>query len=346
MSATNRNAIEQLAADWLARRVSDSWSSEQQAELDAWLAESTAHRIAWLRLEATWAETGRLKALAAGRASGEVPARGEWAKPVAPRAFVDTEASAGEVPRRNTLRVGVAAALLLVCSALGVWAWRTYTAVETAQYAAAVGDMREVQLADQSLATLSSGSRIAVAMSRDSRAIELQSGEAFFTAAHEQSRPFVVTAAERRVVAVGTKFAVRREGADLRVVVTEGLVRLESVTVAGQPAAPVTLLPAGSIATASPNGVVVRSGSVAEAERALDWRSGYLQFQDTPLAEVVAEFSRYSGQQLVTGDAEAAALRIGGNFRWSNVDGFVRVLEKGFGIRAERQGEQIVLRSR
>lgn len=136
-----------------------------------------------------------------------------------------------------------------------------------------------------------------------------------------------------------------RDGPDLRVVVTEGLVRLESEPSQGQPAVPTTLLPAGSSAHATRSGVMVRAGTVAEAERALDWRSGFLHFDDTPLAEAAAEFNRYSGRTVLMGDDATAALRIGGNVRWSNVDGFVRRLEQGFDVRAERRGEIIILHS-
>src|SRR3546814_8615001 len=75
---------------------------------------------------------------------------------------------------------------------------------------------------------LSSDSRIVVALSRSERRIDLQRGEAFFHAARDAGRPFVVAAAGHRVIAVGTRFAVRRDADGVRVVVTEGLVRLES----------------------------------------------------------------------------------------------------------------------
>src|SRR3546814_1245553 len=75
---------------------------------------------------------------------------------------------------------------------------------------------------------LSSDSRIVVALSRSERRIDLQRGAAFFHAARDAGRPFVVAAAGHRVIAVGTRFAVRRDADGVRVVVTEGLVRLES----------------------------------------------------------------------------------------------------------------------
>lgn len=363
MDETSSSRIELAASEWLARRESDDWSDTDRAGLDVWLGESTAHRVAFLRLESAWTESARLKALAAGRAEAGPPLRGAWAQlphMFAEASVMDDAAGASRVealgaltftarapvpPRRHALSAGLATAAVALCGALAFWGWRSHGAVDTASYASAIGDLSAVALTDGSHATLSSGSRIEVAMSRDERRIDLRSGETFFEAAKDRTRPFIVNADARRVVAVGTKFSVRRDGADLRVVVTEGLVRLESDPIPGQPPAPVTLLPAGSTALATRSGVLVRTGTVADAERALEWRGGYLHFDDTPLAEAAIEFNRYGGSKLVMGDSDAAALRIGGNVRWSNVDGFVRLLEQGFGVRAERRGEIIVLHS-
>lgn len=356
MNADSSGRIEQTAATWLAQREAGDWSEMDAGRLDAWLAASTVHRVAFLRLEAAWMESGRLKALAAGRKTPGPPPRAAWAARAARRSPDETDwverpdaltfsPRRPAPPPRRWLQAGLAATVV-VCGALAAWSWRDHARVNTAAYASDVGRLRDVRLTDGSQATLSSGSRIEVAMSRGQRRIDLRSGEAFFDAAKDRARPFVVAAGARRVVAVGTRFSVRRDGPDLRVVVTEGLVRLESDPVPGQPPTPVTLLPAGSTALATRNGVLVRTGTVAEAERALDWRGGYLHFEDTPLAEAAAEFNRYGGTTLVMGDAEAAALRIGGNLRWSNVDGFVRLLEQGFGVRAERRGDLIVLHSR
>lgn len=363
MNETTSRRIELAASEWLARRESDDWSDTDRAGLDDWLDESTAHRVTFLRLESAWTESARLKALAAGREEAGPPPRGLWAQ--SPQASAKTSATddaaasrvealgtltftarAPAAPRRHLPLAGLgAAAAIALCGVLALWGWRTHSAVDTASYASAIGNLGTVALTDGSHATLSGGTRIEVAMSRRERRIELRSGEAFFEAAKDRARPFIVNADTRRVVAVGTKFSVRRDGADLRVVVTEGLVRLESDPIPGQPPMPVTLLPAGSTALATRSAVLVRTGTVADAERALEWRGGYLHFDDTPLAEAATEFNRYGGSKLVMGDSDAAALRIGGNVRWSNVDGFVRLLEQGFGVRVERRGEIIVLHS-
>jgi len=362
MNAGSRQ-IEHDAAAWLARRDGGDWSAEQTAALKRWLSAATAHRVAFLRLEAAWAESDRLKALGAGLARGELPERGRWTQnrfglrarraeeaETHRRALADA-AVAARAERRSRARAParrLAAAALAATALLAValsWGWQRYERVQPQAYRTAIGSLREIALADGSAATMSSDSAIEVALSRHERHIELQRGEAYFEVAKDAARPFAVQAGERRIVAVGTRFSVRRDGDEVRVVVSEGTVRLESAPQDGR-GQPVTLLPAGSSALATAAGVLVRDGSIADAERALDWRRGYLVFLDTPLAVAVAEFNRYNRRPLVIGDAAAAQLRIGGSFRWSNAEVFANLLEQALPVRAERESERIVLYSR
>lgn len=347
--------IEAAAADWLAQRDGDLWTEEDAARLAEWLDASTAHRVAFLRLEHIWAETGRLQALAAGRRMDGPPERGHWGWPQdlsPPPRLPETFNPAPQWRRTSSVRAHrggrrgfIAAVAVMAIGAASLWAWHRGTAVERASYATAMGALDTVRLSDGSRATLSSDSRIAIALSRRERRIDLEGGEAFFEAAKDAQRPFVVAAGDRRVVAVGTRFSVRRTNADLRVVVTEGVVRLEVPARDGRGAGTVRLLPAGAVAVVTRDGVSTRQGSLADAERSLEWRGGYLRFDDTPLSEAAEEFNRFSARKLVMGDPEVAALRIGGNFRWSNLDGFVRLLETGFAVRVEQRGDLIVLHS-
>ena len=73
-----------------------------------------------------------------------------------------------------------------------------------------------------------------------------------------------------------------------------------------------------------------------EIERVLAWQHRMLDFTAAPLAEVVAEFNRRNAVQLVIVDPALAAMTISASFRSDNVDGFVRLVEVGFGVRAQR----------
>lgn len=365
MGVTSSRQIERTAAAWLARRDAGGWSDHDQAQLDAWLEASIAHRVAFVRLDAAWRQSDRLKALGAGMPAGVVPPRGQWTQspflaareeplrhpdspsapsPIDPAALVF---SARTAPKRNArpLRFAAASAAAVLLTASLALGWRYQTAVEETSYRTAVGTLQSVSLSDGSVATLSSDSRIVVRLSRNERHIDLQKGEAFFKVAKDPGRPFVVSAFDHRTIAVGTRFAVRRDDTGLRVVVTEGVVRLEPEVAQTGRRQPATLLPAGSVALASAAGILVRSGPVDLAEEYLSWRSGYLSFHDTPLSVAAAEFNRYNTRQIVIDDPAVADMRVGGNFRWSNTDAFVRLLEQGFPVKAEHRGEIIVLRS-
>ncbi len=335
-------SIEQCAAEWLARREFNACTNEDEAALQAWLGADTGHRVAFLRLQAAWSESDRLQALAAGWRQSGPPPRGYWTTPAGERIELAPRAAT----RRTRLpHVAAAAVLLITCTLATGLGWRAYNRVDSAHLQTALGATGTLPLADGSQAILASDSRIDVRLSRKQRHIALEQGEAFFSVAKDPNRPFVVAAGGHDVVAVGTRFSVRRDGPDLRVVVTEGTVRLES-RATGSAARPASLLPAGSIAIVHGEDVLLRSVALEDAERLLDWRQGLLAFRDTTLAEAAAEFNRYNARKLVIGDAEAGALRIGGSFRADNATAFVRLLEQGFPVRAEDRGDRIVLRSR
>lgn len=350
--------IERNAAAWLARRDAGAWSADDEAQLAAWLARSAAHRVAFIRLEHAWQQSARLKVLAAGTDHHRASARVKLPAAAAPGASngqpgARAYAAAGQDGRqgsparliRRPLRYLAAAAMLLLALSAG-WSWQHYASVSEADYQTAVGSLDTVKLADGSSMTLNSNSHVHVALSHGKRAVDLRQGEAFFEVAKDPNRPFIVRAGTRRVTAVGTAFAVRRDEGDLRVIVTHGTVRLETDNVSGTPRQATTLLPAGSVAIADPSGVLVRSDSLQQARDFLAWRDGYLSFHNTTLANVVAEFNRYNTRQIVIDDPSVAAMRVGGNFRWSNADAFVRLLEQGFPIHVVQRGDTLLLQHR
>ncbi len=343
--------IEREAASWLARRDGQDWGDADEAALMRWLDADTAHHVAYLRLAASWHEAGRLQALGAGWQSEGPPPRGYWQAPLATRseqllqAMIDRPSTRRSRPKRSLVgRFAAMAAVLLVCASVATWGWRIHTHVDIATYRTAMGEVQTLPLADGSQATLASDSEVEVRLSRSERQIHLLRGEAIFAVAKDPRRPFVVNAGTYQAVAVGTRFSVRRDTHDLRVVVTEGIVRLESSPGAAAPQ-PASLLPADSVALVRDGGVLVRSVPPGDAERLLDWRDGLLVFRDTPLLDAAAEFNRYNARKIVIADAQLGQLRIGGSFRWDNAPGFVQLLETGFPVRADYDTERIVLHS-
>jgi transmembrane sensor len=355
MGTERTKQIDAAASAWLIRRDSESWSAADQACFEEWLDASTLNRVAFLRLELAWDDAARLKALGAGIPGDKPPPPGHWNvtpffDSTTPDSRSDTESpQTGEVRGSGSLRFHrrrfrfIAAAALLLT--IGVGAYLGF-APHGELYATPIGGLASVPMADGSQVTLNTDSQIRIALSETERRVELGHGEAFFEVSKDAARPFVVRAGNKRVIAVGTKFSVRREGNVVQVVVTEGKVRVEDRAPAhgyrADGSADVFLTP-GSIARADESGVLVQRKTLPEAEQQLSWRTGVLMFRDQTLGDAAAEFNRYNVQKIVIQEPTVAALKIEGNFRATNVEAFVRLLESGFPVRAETHADQIVV---
>jgi transmembrane sensor len=191
-------------------------------------------------------------------------------------------------------------------------------------------------MVDGSKVTLNTDSAISVAITEKERRVQLDRGEAFFEVAKDPSRPFIVSAGKKRVIAVGTKFSVRLVANDIRVLVTEGKVRIDNDSSA---------VSAGSIANTDGDAILVQQKPLPEVEESLSWRTGYLIFHETTLAGAVTEFNRYNLRKIVIEDSAVASIRLSGKFRTTDFEAFVRLLEGGFPVHAKRSREQIVLTS-
>lgn len=338
--------IEVRAGQWLARRDGSDWSAQDELMLQQWLEQSTAHVVAFVRLEAAWTEAKRLQALAGGVEPGTVPSVEEWGL----TRFFDPAAGAVAAARterpsssrrgfpRGLSRWGLAASVLIAIAVGLLRYWPPATS-----YSTPVGGIVSVPMSDGSQVTLNTDSKIRLELSATQRLVELQRGEAFFEVAKDPSRPFVVAAGSKRVVAVGTKFSVRREHDEVLVFVTEGRVRVEDVGPVADAHDSVQTLTAGSLARGDGDALLVQHEALPEIERHLSWRAGYLLFRDTPLAEAVAEFNRYNLQQIVIDDPDVAEIRISGKFRPTQYEAFLRLMQKGFAVRMHRVDGDIVL---
>jgi transmembrane sensor len=210
------------------------------------------------------------------------------------------------------------------------------------RYATNVGAIDTVPLADGSHITLNTDSRIRVDLAPGERRIELDRGEAFFQVAKDPARPFVVKVGNKRVIAVGTQFSVRRDDAgDIRVAVSEGKVRVETDSPAGSA---VPVLVAGDVAQTAKTEVFVRPHATGEVEEEMSWRSGYITLRDMTLADAVAEFNRYNKRKIFIEDPALAARRVGGMFRANNPQAFLWFLNSELGVEADQTENKVVLK--
>lgn len=323
--------IEERATLYLMRRDEPEWSPEDQAALDAWLSESMAHRAAFLRLQHVWERADRIAALGDQSARAKVR-RGPGAR----------------------LKIIALAATLIGVAYMGVFVIRSSDisdrflerseVLALSEFETPVGGQRTVAMADGSKAELNTHTRLRAAVGSDRREVWLDYGEAYFTVARDPSLPFVVHAGDRKITVLGTSFSVRVDGEDVSVSVVEGQVRLEPANppaTRSRRSAPI--LTAGELAVARGSDTLIATDALDRVDRALAWRQGMVSFQQATLAEVAAEFNRYNARQIEVNDPSAAAMRIGGNFRPTNTDAFLRLLQRAYGLHVEEEGDRVII---
>lgn len=326
------NPINLAASEWLARLDSGDVTAEERAAFDTWRSADPRHAAAYARLSAVWHQLDRARALRPSAAQG-VDADFVSAlsmTPEAPRSEIEPRGA----PTRavSMRRVALAAAAVLLAITVG---WLTSSRFGATVYATSKGGFQRIVLEDHSVVELNTDTRMQVRFGTVLREIDLIRGEASFEVAHDSARPFIVTAGGTAVRAVGTKFNVRRLEQAVEVVVNEGKVLVGAPDMVERQDAAVSLpiITAGHAVISGAGGLQVREISRETAARKLAWQERMLMFEGEPLAQVIAEFNRYNERQLVIVDASLAELRIGGYFRPTNLDAFVSVLERSFGVR-------------
>lgn len=313
LQLASARSVEEIAADWLERRETGTWSEEDQCNLDSWLSQAYAHKVAYLRLKSAWDRADRLVVLRPQ--TGNAESRLRRIPPVALR---------------------VAAAILLLIA--GTTAIRE-SAVSRV-YTTGLGGHQNIMLADGTRIELNTNTVLREKYTDKSRVITLERGEAYFAVRHDEARPFIVKVGEHSVTDIGTKFFVRRDTDRLSVGVTEGRVELGT---ARDSRGSQVLLDAGKFALVTHAKITIFTKAPDVLADDLAWRAGMLVFNHTPLAEAAAEFNRYNREKLIIADPRAAGLSIGGTFRQTDVRQFARVARALLGVHIkDKPAEQII----
>ena len=312
--------IDQIAADWAARRCVGLASDEQSA-LDGWLAADSRHVGAYAKAEAVLAELDRAGA----------------AGPEALRIGSVSPADSGI--KRRTMLVGSVAAGLVAAAGGAVWISRL---LGQESYSTNIGETKEVVLSDGSIVTLNTNSRVQVDYDKARRQIRLVQGEALFDVAKNKKRPFIVVAGDTQVRAVGTSFTVRLlPQQPVQVLVREGVVEIKRPQV---PQAPPVRLAANTMAVAPPEAPISTEPVAApQITRTLAWREGRIAFDNETLANAAREFSRYSDVQIHV-PAALENQTITGLFVSNDPVGFARAAAISLNLHVEVSNQEVWLR--
>jgi transmembrane sensor len=320
-----RADIDEEAAAWIWRMDAATVAASDRHAYEVWLRQDSRHRRAAAELSAVW---GALDGLAEAKRDEKIA----------------TFSQAAKSPwLRRPQHWWLAAAAMVAAVIVGaVWLQQ---GSELQTLATAVGQQRNVTLADGSVVTLNTNSIVETDLRRRTREIYLRKGEAHFQVAHDRSRPFLVHAGDAVVRAVGTAFEVRLlTDQHVDVVVNEGRVEVQTPTLvpasdttarphhAGGsvpvlPSITVRALNAGERLSTAGRDYAVMPISPQQLSSELAWREGAIIFDGEPLSEAIAEIERYTDARIIVSDPQIAALRVGGRFRTGDVQEFFDALQ-------------------
>ncbi|MBJ7442533.1 MAG: FecR domain-containing protein [Sphingopyxis sp.] len=211
------------------------------------------------------------------------------------------------------------------------------------------GEVRDVTLADGSVVTLDTNSRLLVWMRPDRRDLELDHGRVHFIVAHDRSRPFTVVADGGATTALGTVFDVeRRSRCEMKVVLFKGQVTVSP------PCATQRLYLGANKRYLKPGERMRYLPSIAQAASIVpdrapknegQWVTGVKSYEDETVGSILAEVNLYSSVQLIAATPEVASMRVSADLHIRNPETVAKHLARSLGLTLEFHGtDRIVLK--
>ena len=313
-SSTDFASLQQ-AAQWYALLRADDASERDRLRWREWVEAHPQHRQAWSHVENVSRQFDPLAASTERRAA-------TIALDAADRPAFSRRQLLGAlmaVPAAGWLAADYTRHGLL-SQRIGLW---------TADHTTAVGEIREITLADGTRLWLNTQSAVDVEFSATQRLLRLRAGEILIATAHDEAqREFVVATRAGSLRPLGTRFGVRLDGEATRLSVFEGAVEIRSARSNRR-----LRLDAGQQAsfTSEAIGPIETADAAGEA-----WSRGSLRADDVALCDFLAELGRYRRGYLGCAPA-IAGLRVMGTYPLHDSDRALTMLEHALPVRVERR---------
>ena len=311
------------AADWVVRLQAPDLTEAEALDFDAWLTASDANALAYDAALGVMQEVEASAPRIAYDLRRLPQARPHFAR--------------GANARRGWIVAGglaAAATIALAVMPIGLLSTPAQT------FITAKGEHRTVKLADGTTVDLNAGTRMTVTLARHERRVSMPQGEAVFDVAADHARPFLITAGDRTVRVVGTRFDVRRRGDQLSVTVDRGVVEVRPNE--DGPGRAFRLHPGQRLD--HEDGAVETHVRAVEPSDVYAWRTGRLVYRDQPLGDVVADLNQQYVRQIHLDDPALAATRFSGVLVLDNQAAVIRRLALLAPLTALPSGRDITLR--
>jgi len=185
----------------------------------------------------------------------------------------------------------MAASIAVLLASVGtLYFWKKNTP-DWVMISTASGQIKDVYLPDSTLISMSGDSWIrynAKAFGKTRREVEMN-GKAFYQVMRDESRPFSIQTKLAEVVVLGTSFQINQQDSSIRVNVATGKVNF---TAGKGDKKENIILTADMSAYYSMETQEIKVLREEDANY-LSWKTGFLQFKNTPLEKVIEDLSDY-----------------------------------------------------
>lgn len=340
MTLANSNAEPRVTADqmaeaaaWLAVLRGPNRTAGTERGFSQWMKKSASHARAFEEATGIWEEARNLPRPRLLHKSFRQPPR----------------------PRIGFLKSATVAAMLAIVAVGATIYLQRQAGVRTN-----IGEQRVLALDDGTRVILNTDTRVVVSYDSYIRSVELKEGEALFEVAKRANWPFVVTAGDRRIEALGTSFVVRRDDRQLAVTLVEG-----KVTVSSAPASGFSGLSersdkdslrsktsespdAGTVMLIPGERIVFANAQPAKKDRPpleklLAWQRREVALDNIALPDAVAEMNRYNRIPVQIATTETANVRVTGLFRAGDSMSFARAVAEAYHLEITEEPDKIVL---
>jgi transmembrane sensor len=306
------------ARTWYVRLGSEAATGKDWESFTVWLEANSLHVDAYDQVELTLADIS----------------------PVTETPNISDNVVSLDAKRRNlkpSIFVRYAAIAAVFIAALSLFATTNtfQSAPQIQQYATNIGGFKDITLSDGTQISLNTNTKIRVQMDKKTRTITLDSGEAYFEIAKDNSRPFIINAMGSTITDIGTAFSVYASDKALQVSVAEGIVDIQSYD-------QIVRLTKGRKAVQKRGSKTLVVMSV-DTDTISTWRDSVLVFEDVPLSAIVPELNRYFKTPIVLADETVSDMTFSGVLNISDQGKMLASVEALMPITSTTQNGRILL---
>jgi len=288
----------------IAESLTGSLTVEEELQLTQWLLSDPDNNAKYLKIQElleNGMEDYQLYKMADGNEAWKsLHLKLQQGKPESK----DTKVIQGSYSVRPAFSRNMVAVAAVFLGLVGIGLWYILTKDSPVIYETAFNEQKKVTLVDGSAITLEPLTKIEISKNynKTSRTVIMTCGEAYFDVVHRTDKPFTVELGATQIKDIGTTFTIRKGEKKINITVTSGKVAFVKVS-----SKEGRELSAGSGVTFD---VEHESFDEIKPVKSSMMDRQMMNFNDTPLADVVMVIQKVYGKKVVIGDHKTANKKI------------------------------------